>query len=695
MLLHKKTWLLIALTSSAGQTYALDDDTITEEITVVSQRLIPLKAHKSYASSMIGKSAIDTAPTMTVDQLLASQAGVGLFKRSDSSSSHPTTTGISMRGTGANAAGRTLVLLDGMPLGGPFGNWITWSAVDAASIERIDITRGGGAGVYGSSALAGVISLTSEMPDENSFRAEGHFGSFDTYGGSAHANFVGDNGFISLGGGAENKDGFYLLSNDQRGPIDVPASSDNAFATLRAGTIVADDISLTARLAWYRDSRVNGLSLATSETEGIDAALRMVREAKEGQLGFEVTSYYRHKDFNNSFSSVRDDARTIERMVLNQHDVPGRGAGVMGKLRFLSSSNVAYEVGVDLRQMKGEANEDYKNLGAGFLSERVSSGKQQLAGLFSEALIDRDGWTVTAGLRLDHYKSYDGIRTETSKASSAITRDDAIEDKAGWIPSARLGFTYDITGAVRFESAVYNGFRLPTINEYYRPFRVRNDITESNPNLDIERVLGLEAGVSYNPLSTLSLSARYFHLRMRDGVGNITLAYGPGFFAPTGFVPGGGVLRQRENIDESITDGIEFAASVELARGISLEASYQFAHARITKFEDNPDLIGNKPIQTPKHSLRGSFLWQPMPRYWLRADLQIDSAIYDDDMNSRRIPSLVMAHLSVGHKINENIDLKAVVRNIFDETVVSALSADGLETLAQPRSYSLSLGLKF
>ncbi len=79
----------------------------------------------------------------------------------------------------------------------------------------------------------------------------------------------------------------------------------------------------------------------------------------------------------------------------------------------------------------------------------------------------------------------------------------------------------------------------------------------------------------------------------------------------------------------------------------------------------------------------------------MRADVQADSMVYDDDQNARELPSIFMAHLSAGHRITDNIAIKAVVRNIFDETVMSALSADGLQTLAQPRSWNLSLGIKF
>ena len=42
-------------------------------------------------------------------------------------------------------------------------------------------------------------------------------------------------------------------------------------------------------------------------------------------------------------------------------------------------------------------------------------------------------------------------------------------------------------------SAAYLGWRMPTLNELFRPFRVGPDATAANPLLDPERLRGAEA----------------------------------------------------------------------------------------------------------------------------------------------------------------------------------------------------------
>ena len=46
-------------------------------------------------------------------------------------------------------------------------------------------------------------------------------------------------------------------------------------------------------------------------------------------------------------------------------------------------------------------------------------------------------------------------------------------------------------------SAAYLGWRMPTLNELFRPFRAGADATAANPSLDPERLAGAEAGVDY------------------------------------------------------------------------------------------------------------------------------------------------------------------------------------------------------
>ena len=111
-----------------------------------------------------------------------------LFRRSSSLASHPTTHGVSLRGIGASGASRTLVLVDGVPENDGFGNWVHWSALPLLQIERVELTGSGLSTLYGSSALAGAISVVTRHPPGDALDVRASAGSLETgevegYGG--------------------------------------------------------------------------------------------------------------------------------------------------------------------------------------------------------------------------------------------------------------------------------------------------------------------------------------------------------------------------------------------------------------------------------------------------------------------------------------------------------------------------------
>ncbi len=81
--------------------------------------------------------------------------------RSDSTSGHPTSQGVTLRALGGNASSRALLVLDGVPQSDPFGGWVNWPAYDPAGLSEVRVTRGGGSVAYGLGALAGVIDMSS------------------------------------------------------------------------------------------------------------------------------------------------------------------------------------------------------------------------------------------------------------------------------------------------------------------------------------------------------------------------------------------------------------------------------------------------------------------------------------------------------------------------------------------------------
>ncbi|WP_081611258.1 TonB-dependent receptor [Kordiimonas gwangyangensis] len=666
-----------ALSTQGSEADAFDG----QEISVVEKRLPADAVGQKKLSLEVG-----TAPGFRLDTTLATLPGVTLFRRADSLTGHPTTQGLSMRGVGVSAAGRVLVTLDGVPMGDPFGGWVYWSALDAFELSDMQVKPGGSAGAYGAQALAGVVDIRSRSISSMQPGLDAWYGSDDSFSIKARAGFeVAETG-LAIAGGHFRTDGDYLLSPADRGAVDVRAASKASFASMKAEHDFGG-VEARGTLRYFREERVNGLALATNATEAMDASLTLSGDAGEG--AWEVVSYYRTRDFANVFSSARDE-RTSELAVLDQYDVPAWGAGMLARLQF-----DGFEFGIDGRRMSGETNERFRNLGTGFTRDRTAGGDQWTLGAYGEAETKLGEATLSATLRLDRWRSYNGSRIESDSVSGDVLRDDVVPNKGGWQPSARLGAVVPVTGAIDLRAAAYRSWRLPTLNEYYRPFRVVNDITEANPDLVPEKLYGLEIGADYEPLNTFRASITYFRNWLRDGVGNVTIGFGPGFFPLGGFVPEGGVLRQRANIDASVTDGIELEGELKLQPGWTLGARYQYARARITAFDAMPDLVGNRPVQTPKHGLNLSLAYEDGGPLSARAQVRYASGQYDDDLNTRKLDSIVTFDARADYRVAKGVTLFTDIRNLFDAKVVSAVTEDGLETLAQRRFWRVGVTVDF
>ncbi len=81
---------------------------------------------------------------------------------------------INVRGSSGYSRGvgsRVLLLLDGLPmLTGDTGE-INWETIPVGEIERVEVVKGAGSALYGSSALGGVINvITRDMPEQPEFR---------------------------------------------------------------------------------------------------------------------------------------------------------------------------------------------------------------------------------------------------------------------------------------------------------------------------------------------------------------------------------------------------------------------------------------------------------------------------------------------------------------------------------------------
>src|SRR5205814_9484233 len=136
---------------------------------------------------------------------------------------------------------------------------------------------------------------------------------------------------------------------------------------------------------------------------------------------------------------------------------------------------------------------------------------------------------VSAGARLDRWQMSDGHLFEQAIAIGAVLRDERDPKRHGWLPTARGGVLVPLGRGLSLRSAAYLGWRMPTLNELFRPFRAGLDATAANPELDPERLVGAEVGVDYAK-GEVRLSLTGFANRLKDAIANVTLGQGPGVF---------------------------------------------------------------------------------------------------------------------------------------------------------------------
>ena len=189
------------------------------EIVVLGRGLKLPPGTPAYGAVTIERGRLHNDASGRVEDVLADVAGFQQFRRSDSRSANPSAQGVTLRALGGNASSRALVLLDGVPIADPFFGYIPFNALSADRLAAVRITRGGGAGAFGSGAVAGTIELVSaDRRDLPPFEASGSAGTDRAVAltGSASPNI--GRGFVLLSGRFERGDGFFTTPPSQRVP---------------------------------------------------------------------------------------------------------------------------------------------------------------------------------------------------------------------------------------------------------------------------------------------------------------------------------------------------------------------------------------------------------------------------------------------------------------------------------------------
>jgi vitamin B12 transporter len=652
------------------------------DIIVTGQALPQAKGDIAYSQVIIDHERLANVASGRAEDVLRDVAGLQQFRRSDSRSANATAQGVTLRGLGGNASSRALVLLDGIPQSDPFGGSITFPALNLMRIGEIRITRGGGSGVAGPGALGGTILLSSIGPEISGVGGRIAYGSHNAVeAGSVVSGALGT-GFALIAADYAKGSGFIPIIQSQRGAADGPARYEQASLAARA-VIPIGTTELQASLSGFTDQRDRGLAFTRNGSNGADASIRLVRADR---WQWEALAYLQLRAFRNQASSV-NAARTASVQTLDQYNIPSTGIGARFELRPPLGTRGELRIGGDGRRVSGETREFFNYVAGAPTRVRLAGGESDTAGVFAEASAYLGALTLTGGGRIDFYTIRKGHLLENTLGSGAALREDRFAVRHGNEPTARAGLAYQLAPTFSLRSATYLGWRLPTLNELYRPFRIGADATAANAALLPERVRGVEAGAAWQPSEKASLRVTAFTNRLENAVANITLGRGPGTFPGVGVVGAGGLFRQRQNLDAIGSNGIELDGQAAFGDWRA-QASYAFIDAKIRSSGVAAPLDGLRPAQVARHSASATLSWK-----WISATARYVGRQFEDDQNLRTLRSAITLDTIATVPLGKRLAVLLRVENVTDTQVDAAISATGITERATPRSVSVGLRL--
>jgi outer membrane receptor protein involved in Fe transport len=597
---------------------------------------------------------------------------------------------------GPSGVSRSLVLIDGVPFNDPFGGWVYWTRVPLDSVDRIEVVDGTSSSVYGNYAIGGVINVVSARPQPRTVEFRTQFGNKDTRKGDFFASDVWGRLGASVEGSFFTTDGFPIVIENERGPIDTKATVDYHNFNVKLDYSHGESVSVFFRGGYFREERNNAKFSTTDPLNPPEENDTLWKSASGGmrlilpdQSDLQARVFTDFETFHSNFLAVPNlTTRAIGRMSLLQR-VPTRGAGGMVQWSRPLMGRHLFTAGFDGRWIDGASHEQAldQQTGQTVTLLRESGGTQTSTGLYVQGQF----WvaprlSVTAGGRLDRWRNYNARNLETTVATGQPTAASGLlPERDDTVFSPRAAVLYHVNEKVTAWGSLGSGFRAPTLNELYRQFRVGAILTFANAQLGPERLIGGELGVNIAPTRDFTVRTTWFDNRVENPVSNVTIATN---------------TRQRQNLGRTRIWGVQTDAEYRLATSWRVGAGYMFNQAKVTEFDATPDLVGNFLPQVPEH--RGSVsVTYSNPRF---VSASVSGLFFghqfDDDLNTATrpgnfapgLPAYATMEMMISRALGQHADVFFGVQNLFDEEYYVGLAPT---TIGSPRLMHGGIRVRF
>jgi iron complex outermembrane receptor protein len=275
----------------------------------------------------------------------------------------------------------------------------------------------------------------------------------------------------------------------------------------------------------------------------------------------------------------------------------------------------------------------------GDLTQRYG-GRTRITALYlQDAWRFADDWRLTAGLRQEHFETWDGAQWFTGTLPVQNTYPARRIDAT----SPKLSLAWAASDLLLLKVSAAKGVRFPNVDELYNGTKTGTNITTSDPALrpEVSEAFELSAELDWGHQS---LRASLF----RDDVHDTIVRQTDSTVTPS--------VTRVNNIDRVLTDGLELVwqARGVLLPGLVLGASATWADARIVANAANLATEGKRWLRIPPQRYALQATWRGGNGWLLAAAWRWSGRQYNTDTNVDSNPE---TYGGVSH-VNQ-LDLKA------------------------------------
>lgn len=537
------------------------------------------------------------SPGQSVDEFLTMVSGINTTRSDGISDMHSQ---VSIRGLSGNEQGRTLVLLDGIPINTSDDGSVNWNSIHVDHVQRIEVCKGPGSSLYGNHALGGVIHIISRKPTVPlALHVSGSCGSLGTWKGS-----VGLSGYLKdrwawwISGYYQRSDGFNNVPVHLRTEPDYSVArfvkEGGVYAKLSFAPTPLFQTEFSADV--YRDQRGEGEKIlaANGEYRRFDHERFQTRfYGEQGLFSYQLAVYFQRQHYFKL--DERLNAEEYQRFDVKSHRDDW---GAILQLR-LSGRNHDFAVGGEFKNGHVDGGDYYVTS-----PDRVlNRGTMTLASLFVQEELDfwQERLWLQLALRYDHAFFHDGwFEAAGEQVTDFYGYNGRLKHHRWDHFSPRVAFRFNPFSALSMYFSYSQGFRASILDDLCRSGWMWVGPKIANPALGPERLKHYEAGGTWRIVSGLSLSSSLYTARGEDFL----------YYVATGEkMWGKRDIFRRENVSRVEMKGLEAELDCVLATGLKFHLNYAYSSSRIKDFEKKPELNGKRLTYAPKEQWKGYLLW--------------------------------------------------------------------------------------